>query len=58
MRIYKFNLLVYENDDETQEFLDKNNLTGIEENQETILKALDSCMIEYELKLVEYTNYD
>lgn len=58
MRIYKFNLLVYENDDETQEFLDENNLTGIEENQETILKALDSCMIEYELKLVEYTNYD
>lgn len=58
MRIYKFNLLVYENDDETQEFLDENNLTGIEENQETILEALDSCMIEYELKLVEYTNYD
>jgi len=58
MRKYKFEVLLYQPNDEFGEFLNKTNTTGCDDVQKDFEEALAGFAYDYDLKLVEYTNND
>ena len=56
MKKYKFEVVVFEMNDEFWEKLEKDNKTGCDEVTEMVRVGLNAAFLDYNLKLVRYTD--